>query len=265
MCSRSAPVCRMVKDGAMAPSRWLPLGTYPDADIRLLCLPHAGAGATTFKAWGNTLDPRIRVVPLQPPGREKRRKEKLFTHFRPLVHELVTEIAGSVAEPYALFGHSTGALCAFEAVRALRASGGSMPVHLFVSGRRAPQFPMERDDLAAMSLPELADFLKHMGGTPDEVLADSAMLSALQPILAADFAVNQDYCYVPEPPLSVPVTAFAGVDDVDADRDLMEPWRDQTNGGFALHELSGGHFAIFSRRAEVHARIAADLAAYLRD
>lgn len=249
----------------MAPSRWLPLGTYPDADIRLLCLPHAGAGATTFKAWGNTLDPRIRVVSVQPPGREKRRKETLFTDFRPLVHELVAEIARSITEPYALFGHSTGALCAFEAVRTLRASGGPTPVHLFVSGRRAPQLLMERDDLAAMSLPELADFLKHLGGTPDEVLADFAMLSALQPILAADFAVNQDYCHIPEPPLSIPVTAFAGIDDVDADGGLMEPWRDQTNGGFTLHELSGGHFAVFSRRAEVHACITADLAAYLHD
>jgi medium-chain acyl-[acyl-carrier-protein] hydrolase len=77
--------------------------------------------------------------------------------------------------------------------------------------------------------------------------------------------VNQEYHHVPEPPLSIPVTAFAAVDDVDADGDLMEPWRDQTNGGFTLHELSGDHFAVFSRRAEVHARIAADLAAYLHD
>jgi surfactin synthase thioesterase subunit len=138
-----------------------------------------------------------------------------------------------------------------------------MPVHLFVSGRRAPQIPLKRDDLAALSLPELAVFLKQMGGTPDEVLADHDLLAALQPILAADFAVNQDYDYVPEAPLNIPVTAFAGTDDAGADGGLMAPWREQANGDFALCELAGGHFAVFSRRAEVHARIAADLAEYL--
>jgi medium-chain acyl-[acyl-carrier-protein] hydrolase len=209
------------------------------------------------------LDARIRAVPVQPPGREKRRGEPPFTEVGALVRELVAVLAESVAEPYALFGHSTGALCVFEAVRELRASGGPMPVHLFVSGRRAPQFPLRRDDLAAMSLPELAVFLKNLGGTSDEVLADRDMLGALQPLLAADFAVNQGYEHVPGPPLEIPITAFAGLEDVGADPALTAPWREQTAGEFVLHELDGGHFAVFEHRDEVHARIAAQLAEYL--
>src|SRR6185369_12954179 len=126
---------RVRGSGTMMDSPWLTLGRHPDADLRLLCLPHAGAGAATFKAWGTTLDPRIRVCPVQPPGREKRRREPPFTNVRPLVRELAAAIAAVVTGPYALFGHSTGALCAFETVRELRATGGPPPVHLFVSGR----------------------------------------------------------------------------------------------------------------------------------
>lgn len=239
------------------------MGTYPNADIRLICLPHAGAGATAFKTWGNNLDPRIRACPVQPPGREKRRHEIPFTSAEALARDLAVAIAELVAGPYALFGHSTGAICAFQVVRELRAVGGLLPVHLFVSGRRAPQLPLERVDLAAMTVPELADFLKHLGGTPDEILADQDLLGALQPLLAADFAVNQEYQYSAEPPLAVPITAFAGTEDAGAVGDLMMPWQEQTRAGFALHELAGGHFAIFGRRAEVHARIATDLGRYL--
>lgn len=248
----------------MTRSPWLPLGTRPDADIRLVCLPHAGAGASAFRLWGKGIDPRIGVCPVQPPGREKRRKETPFTRVEPLVRELVAEISESVAEPYALFGHSTGALCAFQAVRELRATGGPMPVHLFVSGRRAPHMPLERDDLAAMSLPELAEFLEKLGGTPEGVLADHDILGALQPLLAADFAVNQGYDFVPAAPLDIPLTAFAGVEDTGADGELMAPWKEQTTSDFTLHELAGGHFAILDRSTEVHAHIAAHLSAYLR-
>ncbi|HEU5270023.1 MAG TPA: thioesterase domain-containing protein [Jatrophihabitans sp.] len=247
----------------MTRSPWLPYGADPEADVRLVCLPHAGAGAAAFKAWGIGLDPRVRACPAQPPGREKRRAEPPFTTVGPLVRGLAAELAETVAEPYALFGHSTGALCAFEVARELRAGGAPMPVHLFVSGRRAPQLPMERVELAALTPPELAALLDEMGGTPREVLADHDMLKALQPLLAADFAVNQDYRFVPGAPLDVPLTAFAGVEDTGADGEWMAPWREQTAGDFALHELDGGHFAIFDQRAEVHARIAAHLAAYL--
>jgi medium-chain acyl-[acyl-carrier-protein] hydrolase len=168
-----------------------------------------------------------------------------------------------VAEPYALFGHSTGALCAFEVVRQLRAVGGVLPVHLFVSGRRPPQLAMERLDIGALTPPELATLLRRMGGTPEELLADHEVLSALQPLLAADFAVNQHYDYVSGLPLELPLTAFAGVEDPGADVEWMAPWKDQTTGDFTLYELDGGHFAVFAHRAQVHAYITAHLAAYL--
>lgn len=248
----------------MTRNPWFPSGTRHHAEIRLLCLPHAGAGATAYQAWGVGLDPSVAVWPVQPPGRQKRRGEPPFTRVAPLAKELARAIADELVGPYAMFGHSTGALCAFETIRELRATGGPLPIHLFVSGRRAPQLPIGRDDLAAMDLPQLSEFLRRGGGTPEEILADRDVLRALQPLLAADYAVNQCYEYRHEPPLDISITGFAGVDDTGADPALTAPWGAQTTRAFVLHPLAGGHFAVFDRRAEVHTRIAADLLAHRR-
>lgn len=242
---------------------WLPLGTRPEAGIRLLCLPHAGSGAATYRAWGRGLPDSVEACPVQPPGRERRRAEAPFTSVVPLARELARVVAESIRAPYAFFGHSTGALCAFETVRELRRLGATLPVHLFVSGRCAPQIPMVRHDLGAMSLPDLAEHLRLLGGTPEAVLDEPDLLRLLQPVLAADFRVNEEYEYVPEPPLHIPVTAFAGVTDVGADVALMEPWADHTSREFSLHSLPGGHFAVFDGAAAVHARIAKDLSEHI--
>jgi medium-chain acyl-[acyl-carrier-protein] hydrolase len=238
---------------------WLPFGTYPDAECRLVCFPHAGAGASTFSVWGEGLPSSVRACPVQPPGRERRRRESPFTHVGPLADEIAREISASVDEPFALFGHSTGALCAFETARALRRVGGPQPIHLFVSGRPAPQIPIERHDLSVMTVAELTDILRELGGTPEELLANPDMMGFLQPLLAADFAVNEQYDYVPEAPLDIPVTTFVGVEDAGAGIADAAPWEEQTSSEFNVHQLAGGHFAVFDHAAEVHQRIAAVL------
>lgn len=244
----------------MMRSSWLPFGVRKDAAVRLLCLPHAGAGAATYRAWSSGLESWIGVCPLEPPGRGKRRGEPPFTSARQLVESLVEEITANVDEPFAIFGHSTGALCAYETVRELRRVDGPQPVHLFVSGRRAPQIPMERHDVRAMDLRELAGFLRRLGGTPEEVLADQAILGLLRTALAADFDVNELYEYVDGPLLDAPITAFAGTGDVGADPALMAPWERHTTGRFALRELDGGHFCAFEHSGQVHSLLTQDLA-----
>jgi len=227
--------------------------------MRLLCLPHAGAGASVYRAWGRELPPSVTVCPVQPPGRERRQDELPFTSVEPLVKVLAQEIITSVRSPYAILGHSTGSLCAFEVIRELRALGGPMPEHLFVAGRPAPQVPVKVHNLADLSLEELARLLRDLGGTPEEILADDGLLRRMQPLLAADFWVNERYTYRPGQPLHVPITAFAGHDDVVAEPPQLAAWREQTTVDFTMRTLDGGHFAIFDHAPEVHACIASSL------
>ena len=240
-------------------SLWLPFGAHPDATVRLLCLPHAGAGASAFLSWGRGLPPEIGLCPVQPPGRDRRMSEEPFTCVQPLVRELAGEVVARVASPYAIFGHSTGALAAFELVREIRRLGAPGPVHLFVAGRRAPQLPIRRSELGRLSLQELADLLRKLGGTPPDLLADRDMLAMMQPLLAADFDVNEDYQFVAQDPLDIPITAFAGTSDAGADVAMMTAWREQTTTEFAIHPLDGGHFAIFDHASTVHSAITTTL------
>jgi medium-chain acyl-[acyl-carrier-protein] hydrolase len=243
----------------MTRSPWLPFGTAPGAAIRLLCLPHAGGGATIYRAWGSGFPATVGVCPVQPPGREKRRREPPLASAEEVASLLAAEVMKAVRPPYAIFGHSTGALCAFELARQIRRLGGPGPVHLFVSGRRAPQLPMQRTQLSGLTVDELAAVLRRLGGTPEAVLAQRDVLQLLQPLLVADFAVNEAYTYRPEPPLAVPITAFAATQDRAGDPGQMASWKEQTRTSFAVHTLSGGHFAVFDHAEEVASRIAAEL------
>lgn len=248
------------RDEAGAGSRWLPFGANPGAQVRLLCLPHAGAGASVYRAWAATLPAEIAACPVLPPGRERRRAEPLLHSAADVVRQLAPDIISMVRPPYAIFGHSTGALCAFELTREIRRLGGPLPGHLFVAGRRAPQLPMTRTELASLPIAELAAVLRRLGGTPEDVLRNPGILALIQPLLAADFAVNEAYDYYAEPQLEVPITAFAGTSDPGARPDDMAGWQDETAARWSMAVLDGGHFAIFDQAAAVQQRIAQELA-----
>lgn len=228
-------------------SPWLPFGTSPDAGVRLLCLPHAGAGASVYRSWGTGLSGFVGVCPVQPPGRERRYKEQPLSNAPAIATRLAPEVLAEVTAPYAIFGHSTGALCAFELAREIRRLNGPQPAHLFVAGRPAPQLPMERTAINGMSVTELAVVLRRLGGTPEEVLNDPDLLARFQPLLAADFAVNETYAYSLQPPLDIPITALAATQDPMAGLTQMLAWEEHTTAEFELHVLNGDHFAVFDR------------------
>jgi medium-chain acyl-[acyl-carrier-protein] hydrolase len=245
------------------PSPWLPFGAPAGTQIRLVCLPHAGAGAAGYRAWGRSLPPAVGVCPVQLPGRESRIGEQPYQRVEPLVAELAEVITRQVAPPYALFGHSLGALVAFELARRLRRIGAPAPAHLFVSGRHAPQADTDLPQLHGMDLPALTAELIRLGGTPQGVLDNPDLLRAIAPMLLADFAVNETYRYTDEPPLDVPITAFAGTTDSRGTPAQMAAWGAQTAREFRLHRVVGGHFAVLQPNGLVPVRMLDAMAPWL--
>jgi medium-chain acyl-[acyl-carrier-protein] hydrolase len=234
---------------------WLPFDTGRACGVRLLCLPHAAAGASVYRAFGAGLPERIAVCPVQLPGRETRALETPYDQIEPLVKDLADAVDDVVAQPYAVFGHSLGAIVAFELVREIRARGGRAPVHLFVSGRHAPQLPDTQPALRNLPLDQLAGALRTFGGTPDEVLADTGLMSAIAPLIRADFSVNETYRYAEQAPLDVPVTAFAATSDPRANTGQIAAWAAQTTRGFRTYVLPGGHFAVLDHAEFVRGRV----------
>ena len=92
----------------------------PAARLRLICLPFAGGGAAAYRPWLKHLPSDIEMCLVQLPGRETRMRETPYTRLDELVTDLVPALEPFLDRPYALFGHSMGALTAYELTRRLK-------------------------------------------------------------------------------------------------------------------------------------------------
>lgn len=236
----------------------------PGARLRLLCLPHAGGGASSYRGWADALPPEVEVCPVQLPGRENRLAEPPFDRMAPLAEALADVVEPLLSLPFALFGHSNGALVGFELARTLRARGRPGPVHLFASGRRAPDLPPDRPP--THHLPDaafLAD-LQELGGLPPQVLEHPELMEMLLPTLRADVASHETYEFQEQPPLAFPITAYGGLTDPRVSREKLQAWSRHTAGPFVMRLFPGGHFYLQEHRTDVLRTLSGDLQAVLR-
>lgn len=248
--------------GAAAP--WFKLRkANPRAKTRLFCFPYAGGTANIFRAWAQYMPPGVELLGVQPPGRGQRMLEPPFADLQEMVTSLVDIIGEHSDKPMAFFGHSMGAIVAFELTRRLRRESKAGPFHLFLSGRRAAQLSSEEEKTYDLPEPEFLESLRRLNGTPREVFEHAELLQLMLPLLRADFSVCQTYEYRPEPPLDCPITVFGGVEDPEAGRESLEAWSSQTSGGFSLHMLPGDHFFINTSQALLCRLLAGHLGPHL--
>jgi medium-chain acyl-[acyl-carrier-protein] hydrolase len=216
--------------------------------LRLFCLPHAGAGSLAFMGWDRVLSEDVEVVPVRPPGREERFWDPPYTRADSYVRDLGGALVWNLDGPYALFGHSVGALLAYELTRFLVAAGAPAPAHLFVSGRIAPHLADPRPVLHRMPDSTLLRELSALGGLPEVAAATPELLDYLLPVLRADLAVNETYRHAEGPRLSVPITALGGAQDPKVTPAELAAWRELTDGPFEQHLFDGGHFFVATQR-----------------
>ncbi len=222
----------------------------PSARLNLVCFPYAGGGAQLFNSWHTgLLTGGIQVCAVQYPGRGSRVREQAFTDCKALVEAFVPHLLPVLNKPFALFGHSMGAIIAFEVARRLQNEHGLRPERLIVSGRRAPQIPMT--DRVTYNLPdaEFTEELRRLNGTPTEVLDHPELMQMMIGIIRADFTLTQTYRYVPGPQLTCPMSVFGGLDDTDVSRAQLEAWCEQTSSGCSLRMFEGDHFFIQTNQA----------------
>ena len=228
--------------------------------ITVFCFPHAGGGASSYRNWGAAFTPAIAVKVLQLPGREYRFNEAPIALLADAVTDLQRQVLSEANGPFAFFGHSMGALLAYELSHRLRVLGKPEPLHLFVSACRAPQ--LTQVDEPFSTLPNAAfvsELSRRYGGIPAQILADAEFLAAILPAIRADFTILHAYERAERPPLACPITAFGGLDDPIVRPDALEGWREQTAGTFELELFEGDHFYLQAQRAPLAASIAASL------
>ncbi|MEU1550754.1 alpha/beta fold hydrolase [Nocardia sp. NPDC005745] len=222
----------------------------PDPSVRLVCLPHAGGSASFFLPVSRALSPACEVLSIQYPGRQDRRSEPPISNIAEISDAVATQLKAWTDRPLALFGHSMGALIAYEVALRLQAIGTD-PVALFVSGRRAPSRFREEKKVHLLDDRGLLAEIIRMEGTDQRLLNDSDLMSSLLPVIRSDYCAVETYRPDPESRVTVPVYAHIGVDDPRVSVDEANDWRLHTSGQFRLHTYPGGHFYLIGESGKL--------------
>jgi medium-chain acyl-[acyl-carrier-protein] hydrolase len=224
-------------------------------------VPYAGGAASVYRDWGTRLRATVEVWAVQYPGREDRLAEAPYGDLSALVSDLATAIEPRLGTPYAFFGHSMGALVAFEACRTLRERRCPAPEVLIVSGQSAPDTERRRSSIHHLDDAEFLCGLREFGGLPDAMLTEPELIELLLPTLRADMRACETYEFAPGAPLDSPIRALTGVDDGHVAVEDVFRWQQHTTASFHCRQFPGGHFFIHSAQSEVLPAVAAALSA----
>ena len=216
----------------------------PRASLRLFCFPYAGGGAAPYRPWADLLPRNVEVCPIQLPGREMRIKQAAFSNVFALVDALVPNIVPLLDKPFALFGHSMGALVAFELARRLMRDHNPLPERLFVSARVAPSVHLKSPPIHNLPDDELIREIVQLNGTDKDVVGQTELMKLVLPTLRADLALHEEYRYAEGPLLECPIVAFGGLQDFKVSAEDLDAWRNHTSGAFTKRMLAGDHFFI---------------------
>jgi surfactin synthase thioesterase subunit len=216
---------------------------------RIFCFPHAGGSPRAFLDWQPALARDAEILAVCRPGREHRSAEAA-----PTIEEFITGATAAITasvesdqQPFYLFGHSLGALIAFEVCRRLAVA----PAHFVASGCAAPALlPSARvREIAQLTGAPFAEAIGFFGGLPAEVVADEEVRDLLLPGVIADFRMAVGYRYRPGPRLEVPATLVVGRDDPHVRAAQIEPWGHEFTRPPGRHWVDGGHFYFEPRPA----------------
>lgn len=220
------------------------------AGARVVCFPHAGGSAGSHFPLSRALADVAQVLSVQYPGRQDRRDEPYAASIGELADGVAQELRALPPAPLVLFGHSMGALVAYELAARLQHDGGPPAVHLVTSGCRAPS-RWRPDRMHLLDDDRVLAELAELSGTDSRVLGDAALMRSALPPLRADFTAMGVYPRQAGTRLSCPITALVGAGDPKVAVEDAAAWRCHTAAGFELHVLAGGHFYLEAQGAEV--------------
>ena len=256
----------MVEDSVIRSAHYRRLSRHNSSAVammRLHCFPYAGAGCAMFSHWSSYLPTQIEVRPARLPGREGLLAAQPEANLVRLSESLFASMETSGVQQIALFGHSMGALLAFEVARRMR-EAGLQPTYLFVSACRAAQLPTSGQPLHGLSDREFLMELERRYGRVAGPSADNEELVQLMlPTLRADLTSVESYQYVKQAPLNCPIMAMGGNEDGWMSAAELNAWRAQTTGPFSLRMFSGGHFFLRDQTEQVVQTMGRKLRVYL--
>jgi external thioesterase TEII len=218
--------------------------------MNLFCLPYAGGSRYSYKGYIDAAPAGMKVIPLELPGRGSRHGEPLLQEISHIKDDFFSQIKDRLTAPYAIYGHSMGALAGLLLVRDIRRHSLPQPQHLFFSGCSAPAQVTKREAHSLLTQDEFFNRLRNYGGCPDEVLNNQQLMCFFEPILRSDFRAVESFQYEKEEQLNIPIDIFLGTEDGVTLAHAMA-WQEETTKEVNVHQLAGNHFFIFGKEKEI--------------
>lgn len=216
-------------------------GTY--SDTALMCFHFAGGSSQSFYPWKQTFKGVLDLYAFELPGRNRRYKEAFAPSILEAAENFATAYVNFGIEKSVFYGHSLGAILAYETVRILHRRGFEGPDRIIISSRSGPvNFPV------CIGLPELSDvairkYLHDLQGTKSEVLKNPLLMEMIIPIIKADLEIIYGYHHQKLPLLDIPIDVIGGIDDKHCPFESLIDWKRTTTNNFNLQMIPGGHFA----------------------
>lgn len=222
---------------------------HSGADAKLFCFPYAGAGVSSYHTFCKSLPAHIIPFVVRLPGRETTRQQTPLTDINEIVARLAKAIRPALGKsPVFFWGHSMGALLAFEVARLLQ--DDLKPTCLIISGHAAPQIPapLKPTPVVEMDDAQFVRLVQSYGGMPQAIIDNPDILQLVLPQLRSDLIALEGYRYVSGAPLDSDIFCVNGKSDHMVNRSKVMAWQEQTTGEFSSRWLPGSHFFINENR-----------------
>jgi len=230
----------------------------PAACVRLVCFPHAGGAASYYAPMSGALRPHIELAAIQYPGRQDRGREQRVEDITALADQAFDALRRWRDRPLTFFGHSMGAIVAYEVARRFAESGTEVPQMLFVSARREPSRRWNHH-VHLLDDAGLVAELRRVAGPDQRWLYHEKLLAAVLPTVRSDYKAIESYSWSPGPPLNCSITGLVGDNDPYTTADEVAAWEGYCTGEFELKVVPGGHFYLETCGADIAAIVSSTL------
>lgn len=230
----------------IAPARgadFVPLLKAPQSNTRLVCFHFAGGSAQSFLSWRQPSSDICELVAAELPGRSRRYNESFTPSIMHAAERFADTYQKMETKRCVFYGHSLGALLAYETARVLAMRGMRGPHRLVVSSRSAPGSFPSSTGLPQLSNASLLKYLRDLQGTKESILENKMLMDMMLPIIRADLEIIYEYQHRSRPVLDIPIDVIGAIEDRHCPFELLLAWRNVTRGEFNLHMIPGGHFA----------------------
>lgn len=216
--------------------------------LKIYCFPYLGTGSSVYEKWAGMFGNDVELIAIQPPGREERSNAKPFGSMQELIESLLFHFK-EPEDDFIFFGHSFGALMAYEFYTALKQHNKKLPFKLFLSACEAPLKP-SNSRLHELSDTEFIDEIVVKYENSKDVQSRKKALNGNASLVRADVKILETYISGKEP-IDIPLAVIAGINDHIAGIDKVKSWISLSSNNFSIHYINGGHELIKDHSIEI--------------